>query len=338
MIQVSELKTKLTEPAPIYLVLGTESVLIQQAKTAFMALLTREEKAMNFAAYDMTVDDLGVALDDATSVPFFGERRLVFITHPYFLTAETPKGSQQQDVTGLLGYLNQPLNSTVLVIFAPYAKLDARKKLSKLLQKKAETVDVSQLTGSALTRGLNQLLRQKKLQIDTQSKNLLLQRANGDFSDMAANLNKLELAADDGVISTAMVQDLVSPTLENNVFDLVTYVLQKDVQKALQLYADLILNREEPIKINRILLSQFRLLLQVKILWQKGMSQGDLTQVLKVHPYRIKLAMQAVKKFEMSDLKKAYLGLQDNDYKMKSSSGDKRLLFEIFMLQFAQVK
>ena len=94
-------------------------------------------------------------------------------------------------------------------------------------------------------------------------------------------LQKLFLAAmDDKKITKRMVEDLVPRNLEQNIFDIVTYVLKKDVEKAIQTYRDLLLQKEEPIKINAILLGQFRLLIQVKLLAKKGYQQPDMTKVL----------------------------------------------------------
>lgn len=337
-MEIAELKKKLqkNDIAPIYLVLGQEDQLIKQAKMMFLNLLTEAEQSMNFGTYDMTVDPLGAALDDATSVPFLGDRRLVFITKPYFLTSENVKTTFEQDINGFQDYLQHPLASTVLVIFAKVDKLDGRKKISKLTQKNAILINAAKLNGQAMTAQVDQLVAQKGYQLSQDSKDLLIQRSDGDFSAVVANLEKLFLAAeDDRTITKAMVTDLVSPTLENNIFDLVDHVLHKDIQKAITLYQDLLLNKEEPIKINSILLMQFRLLLQVKILSKKGMTQGNLTKVLKVHPYRIKLALRTVHQFSQTDLSQAFLGLQDNDYQMKSGAVDKVLLFEMFLLKFA---
>lgn len=337
-MKMNDLKKQLAQQkiAPIYLVLGEEDYLIQQAQTLFLNLLAPEERDMNFASYDLSADSLGSALDDATSVPFFGERRLVWLKEPAFLTAQDTKAPTNQELASLTAYLNHPLDTTVLVIFAKVPKLDGRKKISKLVQKQATVVDVQKLAPAAIEATLTQLLQAKDYQLAPDSKELLIQRSDADFSAIVANLEKLFIAAaDDKVITRQMVAELVSPTLEDNVFDLVDRVLHRDVQSALALYQDLLLNKEEPIRINSILISQFRLLLQVKILAKKGMTQGNLTQILKVHPYRIKLALKTVKQFSQVDLRQAYLGLQDNDYQMKSGQQDKMLLFELFMLKFA---
>ncbi|MGV7331547.1 hypothetical protein PJK51_29415, partial [Mycobacterium kansasii] len=74
---------------------------------------------MNFASYDMDTVPLAVALDDAMAAPFFGERRVVCIDNPQFLTGETKKQKVEHDIDSLQKYLESPMPSTVLVFFAP---------------------------------------------------------------------------------------------------------------------------------------------------------------------------------------------------------------------------
>lgn len=70
---------KQAPPAPVYLVLGTQSVIQDDVKTTFMNLIPDEEKVMNVGSYDLEEESLATALDDAMSAPFFGERRLVIL-------------------------------------------------------------------------------------------------------------------------------------------------------------------------------------------------------------------------------------------------------------------
>ena len=70
------------------------------------------------------------------------------------------------------------------------------------------------------------------------------------------------------------------------------------------------------------------------ILQKHGYSQGNLASTLKVHPYRVKLAMQTVRKFSYGQLRDAYVGLVDTERQMKSTRRPPELLFELFVLKF----
>jgi len=76
----------------------------------------------------------------------------------------------------------------------------------------------------------------------------------------------------------------------------------------------------------------------VKILREKGYQQAEIASVLKVHPYRVKLASQQERKFDQKSLSQAHLGLIESDYRMKTGQADQKLQFELFVLKFAENK
>ena len=165
----------------------------------------------------------------------------------------------------------------------------------------------------------------------------LVKRTNADYSLMVANLKKLMiLNYQDQEITVASVKKLVPQSLDSNVFDLVTAVLNHQQTQSLDLYRQLLDSEQQPLQINAVLVSQFRLLLQLKILSARGLSQGTLAKRLNVHPYRVKLGLQMVRKFSLTDLMNAYLGLIRCERALKTTSRSPELLFQLFMLQYSQ--
>ncbi|WP_199774985.1 DNA polymerase III subunit delta [Lactobacillus sp. CBA3606] len=321
--------------ASIYVVLGTVNYLADQLKTKLLQVIPSEEQTMNVGSYDMETTPVAVALDDAMSAPFFGERRLVFINHPYFLTGETKKNKIDHDLDTLQSYFDHPEPDTIMVLMAPYEKLDARKKLVKSLKKQATIVEINQVSEHDTQKYVQSELTAKKISIDPDALQALVSRTDGQLGLIMAQLPKLMIyAAQSQRIDLPAVDALVTKSLTQNVFDLVNNVLRYQTQAAVELYHELVTAQEAPLKINAILLGQFRLLLQVKILARAGYSQGSLASTLKVHPYRVKLALQTVRQFNQPALRAAYLGLLQTEVQMKTTQRDPELLFELFMVQF----
>lgn len=326
---------KQNKVAPVYLVEGDEVYLVDEVQKSFRNLLSPEEADMNFGQYDMQTTPLAVALDDAASAPFFGDRRLVFIKQPLFLTSDAKKAKVKHDIDGFLKYLANPLPSTILVIFAPYPKLDERKKVTKFLKKTATVIDAKKRAPEQAQREVQRAFQQAKVKLEPEALTALVQRTSGDLTAMMAAVPiLLTYALQSQTITAAAVAALVPQNLEENVFSLVDAVLARQVTKALTIYDELLLQKEEPLKINAILVGQFRLLMQIKILQKSGYSQGNLAQVLRIHPYRIKLALRQTKRFSRASLRDAYLGLTDIEVKLKSSQQSPRLLFQLFLLKF----
>lgn len=320
----------------VYVILGQADYFQRRFKRGFKQQVPAEEQTMNFASYDMDTVPLAVALDDAMAAPFFGERRVVCVDNPQFLTGETKKQKVEHDIDSLQKYLESPMPSTVLVFFAPYDKLDARKKVTKQLKKVATIVEINQFSERDVRQFVTDQLKQDGYTMEPAALNDLIQRTDADLTLIMSELPKLELyTLPEKTITQAAISGLVTQTLTQNVFDLVNRVLAKNTAGAVTLYRELLQAKEEPLKINAILQGQFRLLIQTKVLAKQGYSQGKLASILKVHPYRIKLALQTHRRFQLTDLNRAYLGLFRVEKQMKSTTMDPELLFSLFMTQFA---
>ena len=337
-MDITELSQQLKKnsPAPIYLVLGTQQALQQQALDQFLGLIPSAEQVMNVGRYDMETTPVATALDDAMSAPFCGERRLGVINKPYFLTGEKKRGKVEHDLDSFKRYLNHPELTTTLVILAPYEKLDGRKGIVKDLKKVAVTVSAAPLNEQQARQQVVGQLMDAGFQIDQAAVDELVRRTNADYGLMIANLAKLKiLAYQDKHITQQQVASLVPQSLDENVFDLVTAVLRHDQVRSLNLYRQLLAGQQQPLRINAVLVGQFRLLIQLKVLSSRGLSQGNLAKQLNVHPYRVKLGLRTARTFSLPALENAYLGLIRIERALKTTQRDPALLFQLFMLQYA---
>ncbi|MHA8138590.1 DNA polymerase III subunit delta [Lactobacillaceae bacterium Scapto_B20] len=323
------------ELAPIYVVTGKQDYLVEQLKNKFIELIPKEERIMNLASFDMDVTPLAEAMNEAMSSPFFGDYRLVLINNPIFFTGERSKSKVDHDIDTLLKYIQSPLPSTILVFLAPYEKLDARKKVVKQLKKNAVMVDLHELNERDTRNYVINFLNQRNYQIDNKVMNELIQRTDGQLSVIMNELPKLMIYCQaERLITSDAVINLVTKTLNQNIFTLVDLVLKHQTTKAVELYQELLMDGQSSIQINAVLLGQFRLLLQTMVLNHSGYSQGKLASVLKVHPYRVKLALQTIRHYQFNDLKRAFLGLAEIEKQLKSTNESPELLFEMFMLKF----
>lgn len=329
---LQEIKTKKLKT--IYLVLGTEKYLQEQVRTAFLNRFDVDKDDLNFAHFDLERDSLDLVIQEAQSTPFFGDQRLIFVERPFFLTAEKKSNVPEHDLTDFLTYLENPFDTSVLVIFADYEKLDERKKITKNLKKAATVIDTHPLKEEEVRRYLQQTMENEQLTLTREAFDLFLRLTDLNLSKAMQELEKLRLyAGSENKVSKEIVQQLISKTLEHNIFDLTNDVLRGNAAAALRLYDDLLLQGEETIKINAILLGQIRLLLQTAILEKIGYQQANIAETLKVHPYRVKLALQQVRQYNAKELARLYNELVENDYLIKSGQADKEFLFQLFVLK-----
>lgn len=338
-IQADLQKIRKEKLAPCYLVLGTEKFLQDQVRTEILKKIKIDgEDDLNFLSFDMENSSIDEVIAEAETLPFFGDQRLVFVENPYFLTGEKGTNGIDQNTDLLVNYLKEPLETTVLVIFAPYEKLDERKKVTKQLKKTAITIDVKQLDEKAVRQYLLNTLENSEIKMDRQTIDLFLRLTDLDLSKMMRELQKILLyGQEQEVITVKEIEQLVPKTLEHNLFDMTQYILSGRTEQALRLFQDLVTQGEETIKINAILLSQIRLFLQTKFLVKIGYQQANIAETLKIHPYRVKLAMQEVRKFDEQTLRRLFDELVEMDYEIKSGKIEKELSFQLFVLRTGEL-
>ena len=138
--------------------------------------------------------------------------------------------------------------------------------------------------------------------IDNAAVSLLLELVGSNVTMLAKEMDKLTLYVGmGGEITTKLVAELVPKSVEQNVFALTEKVVKKILQVQCKFWMDYLRKEEEPIKLLALLVSQFRLLYQVKELQQRGYGQNQIASHIGVHPYRVKLAMNQTKFFSLKN-------------------------------------
>ncbi len=317
----------------IYLVYGNEAYLINETKQKLYDHALEEGEAdFNYAVYDLEETPVETALEDAETFPFMGEKRLVILQNPVFLTAEKTKEKVVHNVDKLEAYIQSPAPYTILVVIAPYEKLDERKKITKLLKKQAEVIEAKKLNEQEIKTWVRERAALNGVQIDEKAIDLLLSLAGTNLMMLTSELDKLSLyASDTNRIDYEIVDKLTARSLEQNIFGLVERVVQRRIDEALRIYYDLLKQNEEPIKILAILAGQFRLIYQAKELARKGYGQQQIATFLKVHPFRVKLALGQAKHFNDQQLFSIMDLIATGDYEMKTGRRKKELIIEMLL-------
>ncbi|SCB01339.1 DNA polymerase III subunit delta [Bacillus mycoides] len=326
-------KIKKKQFAPLYVLYGTEAYFINETiKLITTYALEEEDREFNVVTYDLEEAYLEDVVEDAHTLPFFGERKVILIKSPLFLTAQKEK--LEQNIKILEEYIGEPSPFSILVFVAPYEKLDERKKITKLLKKTADVIEANAMQVQDVQKWIVSRADEVHVHIDNASVSLLLELVGSNVTMLAKEMDKLTLYVGmGGEITPKLVTELVPKSVEQNVFALTEKVVKKDIAGAMQILDGLFTQQEEPIKLLALLVSQFRLLHQVKELQQRGYGQNQIASHIGVHPYRVKLAMNQTKFFSFEELKKVIIELAEADYSMKTGKMDKKLVLEFFLMR-----
>jgi DNA polymerase-3 subunit delta len=251
-----ELKQK--KFSPIYLLYGNENFLINKTKDLIIQEAIQEEEVeFNLSIYDLEDTPVETVIEDCETIPFFGERKIVIAHHPLFLTSEKGKDKVEHNLKIFEQYIENPVPTTILVLIAPYEKLDERKKLTKALKKHARTLQATGLSEKEIKQWIREQVSENGNEMTNDGVELLYQYVGPNLTLLHNELEKLFLYCEQQIIDDEVVHLLVAKSLEDNIFALVDQVIQRNLDKALEIYYDLLKQNEEPIKILAVIASQW---------------------------------------------------------------------------------
>lgn len=305
----------------VYLLYGTKEFEIEEE----IKKLSKNIDELNISKYDLNNDMLSLALEDVKTVSLFGDKKLVIIDNANMFTGSTSKDSDLIEQ-----YLNHINESIILILIVHNDKLDTRKKITKLINKVGKVKEFNdELDVTSLVRKLF-----KDYNIDYQTIKLFIDRVGNNPLIIKNEINKIKIyKGNDKNISEEDILNLTTKLIEIDIFKLIDYIVRKNKEKALELYYEMLKMNEEPIKIVVILANQFRIIYQAKELLKKGYSEKDIASTLKIHPYRVKLAIQNGRNYTSDILLKNLNALADIDIGIKTGTINKDLALELFILK-----
>lgn len=338
-MQISALQKKINQKdfSPFYVFYGTEHFLIEEMKQAVIdGALDEETTDFNLAVMDMEETPVEAVVDEANTLPFMGERRVIVVKNPFFFTGAVQKNKIEHDLKKLQSYINDPSPQSVIIFTAPYQKLDSRKKLVKSLKQTGEVHGFSELDESAVFELLNDRAKAHEVSLTKEGNGRLLQLIGPKMMRLVAEIEKMALYVGDGGEITREVVDLLAArSLESDVFALVDHVARHRVQDGFRILHDLLKQNEEPIKLLALLARQFRIMYLVKELGERGYSQNQMARQLKLHPYPVKIAAAQAKSITKDDLLTILDECAEADYEMKTGKKDKNLVLELLLTKMA---
>lgn len=305
----------------VYLLYGLKDFQINEE----IKNLTKNQNDMNISRYDLNNTPLKDAIDDAETYSMFAETKTVIVENASMFTTLTSKDSDIVE-----NYLNNINKSTNLIFTSHTEKIDTRKKITKLIKKvgivKEFNEEISPLN---LTKNLL-----KDYDINEKTINLFLDRVGNNPLIIQNEINKIKIYKNkDKNITAEDIINLTNKNIDIDIFKLIDYIVQKNKEKAIELYYEMLKINEEPIKIIVILANQFRIMYQSKELLKKGYSEKDIASILKIHPYRVKLAIQNGRNYSPKTLLEYLNNLADIDIGIKTGKLNKDLALELFILK-----
>ncbi|MCP1161239.1 MULTISPECIES: DNA polymerase III subunit delta [Bacillus] len=321
----------------IHLLFGSETYLIEQRKREIIFQeLSEEEQEMNISIHDAREIPLQEAINECQMFSFIGGKRVIILKDCYFLTSEKNKEKIDHNLDTLQSYLEKPNEDSILILQVPYEKLDNRKKVVKELKKVAAVFEAKPLKGSQLSNWIQKQAKREGILIDKDANSLLVSYVGSNLYQLEQEIKKMTLHIGIGkTLGPLDVENLVSRTLEQDIFKLINAIVSKKAEDAFQMLEDMFRQGENPIMIVNLLGRQFRILFQIGELKKLNLSSSEIASKLKLPPFVVSMNMKLAEGYSSKELLIILSDICDLDYQMKTGQVPKQISLETFITKIA---
>lgn len=300
----------------VYFFYGEEDYNIEKEISKLKASLDKNFLEMNFKAYkNPSFADLISIL--YTQPMMFGKMLIVIECYEYF-----SKTFEDAEINELETAINSN-NDNVDIIFTAKLprgenkKLDSRKKLFKLLSKNnaKEFLVIPTYKTTELEAAITKMAKAKDLKLDKNALTQIAIQLGNNLRQIDIELDKLRLYIYPKNIVYA--DDVKEMCISNeDLFAFSDFLMMNEKDKALLEYRKL-LDIKYPLEILSVLQTLVRQWIVIKSK-AKTLGTFELSKLLKIHEYRVKVQLQKMKNTSLKTLVKLKENLTDAEYRIKS--------------------
>jgi DNA polymerase-3 subunit delta len=294
---------------PIYLLSGEEPYYIDLISDIIEnEVLDEAGKEFNLSVLYGRDVDVRAILDQAKRYPMMASHQVVIV-------------KEAQDVKNLdeiSKYVENPLNSTILVLCHKYKKYDGRKTLVKITEKKGVYFDSAKIYEDKLPAWIKSHVEEAGYSITPKATIMIAEFLGNDLSRIVNELSKVYISLPKGnEIDEKLVETNIGISKDYNVFELQSALAKRDVLKAARIVAHFAANpKDNPlVKVVVFLYAFFSKI--VLIQGMSGKTDREIASVAGVHPFFLGEYKTAARNYNFNKLTQIIGLMREYDLKGK---------------------
>lgn len=309
----------------VYLLYGEEAYLKNQYKNRLKHAILQEDDTMNFSSWEGKGIDVRQIIDQAETMPFFAEHRMLLIENSGFFKNACPE---------LAEYLPQMPPETIMVFVE--SEVDKRGRLFKAAKAAGRVVELGRQDERTLNAWILSMVKRDGKNITGDALTLFREKSGEDMENIANELEKLLCYVyEKAAIERSDVEAVCTVTTESRVFDMIHAVALKQQKKALELYYDLLSLKEPPMRILFLIARQFNQMLQVKDLREQGYDNPTIATKAGVAPFVVKRSLSQASRFSKETLRRAVEDCVEAEEAVKTGRLGDRLAVEMVIVKYS---
>jgi len=294
-------------------------------------------KELNVFEFEGRKYDLKAVDDAIEALPVMSDTKLlVFHNSMIFTVTGSNTATQEYKTYWEKRLLDIPEN--VYIVFDE-EKVDKRSGLYKKMVKEDAVVEFSYFPENRMIKWIVALFQTMEKVISPNDAKYLMEITEKGMTAVKREAEKIAAYTQDSVkVTRGDIDSVVVPVVENRVFDMVDAILAKDAPTALLKLNDLFLLKEDTTRILAAIISSVEKILTVKILHESKLDRTQIVAKSKIPPFLASKYIMLSTKYTRKDLENLLTLCVTTDEKFKRSRGDKMVILQRLISDFADAK
>ena len=316
----------------IYLLFGDEEYLKNSyEKQLTNAIVDDNLKMMNFDIFESKNTNISQIIDTCNTLPFVNEYRLIILKNSGLLYE-----GRKDDTNKLEQYLHS-LPKTTIIIFIE-EKIDKKLKLFKTISNLGTVYQIGNLSENDLIDWILNLFKDNNKTITSKEAVYIIRNVGSNMEILLNEINKLiSFKTNNNKIAINDIDLICTKSIESKIFDLINFMANKNIDKAIQVYQNLLTNKTSPFVILNMIYRQFKLILQTKYLYNKNYNISSIASELTTRDFIIKEALKQSKNFSIKILLQVLNECLIIDNNIKTGQVNDIMAVELLIIKYATI-
>ncbi len=281
--------------APVYLIYGEETYLRENYKNALIKALVNPEDTLNYNIFSGNGTDPGEVVSMAMTMPFMAERRVVYVKDSGFF---------KKTADEIADYIENPSPDTIIIF--DETEIDKKTRTYKAANKGKYEAVAERYDENKLPVWVEADFRRFGKKVTNEAVTLLIHRAGNDMTTLESEIKKLVSYAEDREGVTAEdVMALVYRSPSYDIFEMIEAIGNKDLNRAVGIYYDMMVEDQNPYGVFTLLARQFRIMLEVSDMCERKASMDEMMGALRLSYGVVKKYIEQSKKFTKAKMMRA---------------------------------
>lgn len=275
----------------ITVVIGEDGKLVSSAVKKSRKEEFPDTKAMNFETLDKNECSFIDIYNACTLLPLGYERKCVIVDNCAFLTKSKAKMAKGDDDEPFLEYCRNPDENVDLYLMAYEEGRKSDKKSNKYIKAIEEgggkLQEVVSFSPQKWRTYIPAFFAKRGQKITSDGIEEFIARSCMDYSSFYSDACKLSVYAGDEVINGKMVKTLISPPMEERAYTLTNALLNRETDKAIEIYRSLRTMGQEAIPVINMLGREFIRYDRVRWMSKEGYGPNEIASELRIKPGQV---------------------------------------------------